>query len=408
MAVRVRIAPSAGRSAVLRLDVAADGPDGGRWWSMEVQRTPALGRHVIASRELAAGDVVCAAPVHALSVLEEWKKRVCACCFKVAPGRLSLACPSCEQAFYCDEACRAAHSERGGIGSVRHALVCPALRRFPALKKLGKDNMAMLRLMLEVLAARHTRGGEASASFEELEHHPPVYDSPREAALWAKASHLLREAVACCEWCPWSRTPESGGGEGGEEGGDGGTSAPPPTDAELHALLSRLDSNCFGCYQFDGGPVIGHGCFLAAAVFNHSCDPNCFATSGVDTMLIETQEAVAEGDELTIAYVDVNLPRGARQKHLRACYHFDCACPRCVREASASAPRQKLSYQQKRRGGPKQKREENAGTQQTPSAPQAGGAAAQQQPKAKAKPHERAERKAKPPDEGVPWFEALG
>ena len=70
MAVRVRIAPSAGRSAVLRLDVAADGPDGGRWWSMEVQRTPALGRHVIASRELAAGDVVCAAPVHALSVLE--------------------------------------------------------------------------------------------------------------------------------------------------------------------------------------------------------------------------------------------------------------------------------------------------------------------------------------------------
>ena len=356
---------------------------------------------MLATRGLAAGEVVCAAPVHALSVLEEWKKRVCAYCFAVAPGRLSCSCSDCEQAFYCGAACRAAHREHGGIGSVAHALVCPALRRFPALKKLGKDNVAMLRLMLEVLAARHSRhdngqrGTEASDSFEELVHHPPDYGSPKEAAVWAKASHLLREAISCCDWCPW----------GIEEGG---TSAP-PTDAELHAVLSRLDSNCFGCYRCDGGPTIGHGCFLSAAVFNHSCDPNCFATSGASTLRIETQQAVAQGEELTIAYVDTNLPRSARQKHLRACYHFDCACTRCVLEASASAPRQKLSYKKGARGGPK-RREENAPPPSAPvdfrkppvvadtrlvgtGAAQSGGVI--DKPKAKAKAS------------NVPWFEAL-
>ena len=397
MAVRVRLAAAGGSAVAVQLDFAADGPGGGHWWDMAVAYTPVQGRHVLATRGLAAGEVVCAAPVHALSVLEEWKKRVCAYCFAVAPGRLSCSCSDCEQAFYCGAACRAAHREHGGIGSVAHALVCPALRRFPALKKLGKDNVAMLRLMLEVLAARHSRhdngqrGTEASDGFEELVHHPPDYGSPKEAAVWAKASHLLREAISCCEWCPWGREEE------------GGTSAP-PTDAELHAVLSRLDSNCFGCYRCDGGPTIGHGCFLSAAVFNHSCDPNCFATSGASTLHIETQQAVARGEELTIAYVDTNLPRSARQKHLRACYHFDCACTRCVLEASASAPKQKLSYQKAARGT--KRREENAKPPSAPldpaQSPVAGsrvGTDAAQGSSAKPK------AKAKAPN--VPWFEAL-
>ena len=111
-------------------------------------------------------------------------------------------------------------------------------------------------------------------------------------------------------------------------------------------------------------------------------------------------QAVLPGEELTIAYVDVNLPRSARQKHLRACYHFDCACARCLLEASDAAPRQKLSYQQARRG-PK-RREENARPNSAPGlAPVAGGAqadAAQDTARAKPKPKPKA---------NVPWFESL-
>ena len=114
---------------------------------------------------------------------------------------------------------------------------------------------------------------------------------------------------------------------------------------------------------------------------------------------------MAQGEELTIAYVDTNLPRGARQKHLRACYHFDCACTRCVLEACAAAPKQRLSYQKAARG-PK-RREEKA---RQPAAPVEPG----QPPMAGSRVRTdapaqggSARPKPKPKAPNVPWFEAL-
>lgn len=116
---------------------------------------------------------------------------------------------------------------------------------------------------------------------------------------------------------------------------------------------------------------------------------------------------MAQGEELTIAYVDTNLPRGARQKHLRACYHFDCACTRCVHEASAAAPKQKLSYQKAARG-PK-RREEKAGPAAAPvdpgQPPVAGSRVRTEAAEGREGGSARPKPKPKAPD--VPWFEAL-
>ena len=331
--VRVTLCPQTDASLPVKLELRAavcvDAPGGGRWLHSCLRHSVTAGRFMVAPYALAPGTVVCCAPVHVLSVLEEWKKRVCASCFTVAPGRQTHNCAACDQAWYCSETCRARHAKVGGVGGVAHSLVCPALRKFPALKKLGKSNMAMLRLMLEVFARRHADTTEGD-DFDGLVHHPPIYAAPKEEKEWGRACELFREALACCDWCPW-RSDDSGG------------SGTPPSDLELHAVLSRLDSNCFGCYTEDGGPVCGHGAYLAAAAFNHSCAPNCEASSGVGFMSVVTQQAVAAGEELTIAYADVNLPRAARQKYLRNCYCFDCACTRCEAEA-AGVNKQKLSY----------------------------------------------------------------
>ena len=40
------------------------------------------------------------------------------------------------------------------------------------------------------------------------------------------------------------------------------------------------------------------------------------------------------GEELTISYVDFDIPRDARREHLRDAYGFWCNCPKCKREAS--------------------------------------------------------------------------
>ena len=39
---------------------------------------------------------------------------------------------------------------------------------------------------------------------------------------------------------------------------------------------------------------------------------------------------VQVGDELTISYIDLDVPRSARRASLRRLFHFDCDCERCA------------------------------------------------------------------------------
>lgn len=53
---------------------------------------------------------------------------------------------------------------------------------------------------------------------------------------------------------------------------------------------------------------------------------------------MDTVREVQEGEELTIPYVDVRLPREERREKLRKNFAFDCACRRCVEEGEDAAP----------------------------------------------------------------------
>ena len=104
-------------------------------------------RYVEAAEPIAEGAVVAVSPAFAVTVTEEWRRRVCAHCFSVAEQRLETSCEQCDQVYYCNSDCRSQHAS--------HRHVCPALRRFGALKKVGKETMAVMRLLLEVLANEH-------------------------------------------------------------------------------------------------------------------------------------------------------------------------------------------------------------------------------------------------------------
>ena len=309
---------------------------------------------------------MCVAPAYAVTVCEEWHKRCCSECFEIAAGRLEICCARCDQCYYCDDRCKAAHA-------ARHAPCCPALQRFSTLKKEGKETMAVLRLLLEVLARLHAgveipvdisddacaADGRGCPSFLALQHHPPRYAAlenhldAKEASDWARCCVTFRLLVEACAWCPW---------KGGAQKSTTAQATSPPTDDELHALLSRIDSNCFGVYRdgharFDAVgrnvDLLGRGVYLDACLFNHSCAPTCSATNGARCLEVVTDEAVQKGQELTIAYCDLQQPRTARQKQLRRHYNFDCACSRCTDEATpgGGGDAVKLSYSS--RGGPK-------------------------------------------------------
>ena len=312
-------------------------------------------RYVQASQPLQAGDVVCCAAAHAVAVSEEWKRRICARCFTLADARLTVSCAACQQCWYCGDACQAQHQ-------AAHEQVCPALQRWGQLKKTGKETMAVLRLLLEVLAREHsaieqpavidleaspsseTPALPGAPSFMALQHHPARWDTPKEALDWARCCASFRNAVEACKWCPWLSS------------GDGlPTRSPPPSDAELHALTSRIDSNCFGIFRPAPGEsapktclgrnvdLLGRGVYLDAALFNHSCAPNCSVTAGALLLEVVVDEAVAAGEELCISYCETQQPLAARNRLLRTHYHFECACERCVAESSCGGG-MKLSY----------------------------------------------------------------
>ena len=66
---------------------------------------------------------------------------------------------------------------------------------------------------------------------------------------------------------------------------------------------------------------------------NHSCDPNAAFTwySRDQAGVIRAARPIAPGDEICINY-GASGPRAVRQRTLRRCFEFDCACPLCTRE----------------------------------------------------------------------------
>ena len=84
--------------------------------------------------------------------------------------------------------------------------------------------------------------------------------------------------------------------------------------------------------------LLGRGVYLSAALFNHSCAPNCMLLWSRDcTARLVVTTALSPGDELTIDYLangDAEDDGSAqatrrRRKWLRTQYGFECQCERC-------------------------------------------------------------------------------
>lgn len=108
-----------------------------------------------------------------------------------------------------------------------------------------------------------------------------------------------------------------------------------------------------GLNQEDSG-----GLYALHAHLNHSCEPNIqvrnlpksYTPPTPDTLPVDlpppiragdkvsnkltilARHGIQPGEELTISYVNMKMPRDERRQALREGYGFWCACGRCVRE----------------------------------------------------------------------------
>ncbi len=58
---------------------------------------------------------------------------------------------------------------------------------------------------------------------------------------------------------------------------------------------------------------------------------------GTHKLTLLARRTIPVGEELTISYVPLDMPRGERQKNLRFGYGFWCDCARCEREKDGGA-----------------------------------------------------------------------
>jgi SET and MYND domain-containing protein len=72
-----------------------------------------------------------------------------------------------------------------------------------------------------------------------------------------------------------------------------------PTVDDVTALLAMLNCNAFTVCTFEQVPV-GIGLYPSAALFNHSCAPNCMATFTSRQLEIRTIREVSAGEQLTV------------------------------------------------------------------------------------------------------------
>jgi len=114
---------------------------------------------------------------------------------------------------------------------------------------------------------------------------------------------------------------------------------------------------------------IGRSLYPSASYFNHSCEPNCEVFETGSILSIHPTRDIAEGDEVTIAYIDTKQTLHARRQQLHDTYFFHCQCTRCVREEATDttgggeeetvveeAEKARLSYVEKQGGRERSKK----------------------------------------------------
>jgi len=114
---------------------------------------------------------------------------------------------------------------------------------------------------------------------------------------------------------------------GGGEGAAGG--------ADFSAALLRAAS------AGPAGPsALGSAVYGAASLANHSCDPTADAAwpAGDARLRLTARRDLAQGEQVTIAYIDCALGVEERRAFLEHAYGFACLCARCVEELGDLPP----------------------------------------------------------------------
>ena len=105
------------------------------------------------------------------------------------------------------------------------------------------------------------------------------------------------------------------------------------SQGDFRAMMEQTLTSSIRTGASNGSAIYAYG-----SMFNHSCAPNVNVAWPERNHLVEfvANENIKQGEQLTIAYIDLNedwsLNVAKRRAQLEEAYGFVCECPRCVSE----------------------------------------------------------------------------
>ncbi|XP_066514684.1 histone-lysine N-methyltransferase SMYD1a isoform X1 [Hoplias malabaricus] len=272
--------------------------------AVEVFAAGEKGRGLRTTKEMRPGEVVFAEAAYAAVVFDRLSMQVCHSCFRrqVNPHR----CAQCKFAYYCDRTCQRAAWEE-------HKQECAAIR------KQGRAPNENVRLAARIMwrMQRHT----TKVSDNQLTTLDLLEDHISNMAL-DKLKELKMDVQKFQEY--WPSNSKKYGVE------------------YISHIFGVITCNGFTLSDHKGLQAVGVGIFPNLCLVNHDCWPNCTVMlnhgnqTALDTAFhsqrrieLRALGTIAEGEELTVSYVDFLDVSKDRQQKLKQQYYFDCKCEHC-------------------------------------------------------------------------------
>jgi SET and MYND domain-containing protein len=301
----------------------------------------AQGRHVITQKSIKTAEVVLVSDPYTVIANEVSISNVCASCFTFRGNDVDHDehCEHCEEAWYCNETCKAVHWE------TLHKLECPFMKKVKAYELTSKFSKAKLRSLIRLLVKRDLENNPVEAMADEKK-------DGAGAAPTGDGADSIGTGTPIGRTGPKFIDVESliAHNEDTEDDAEEleilkalktiidpkyiGTS----TDDYILKLMSRSECNQFGLWSPDDD-LLGLSLHPSASFFNHSCIPNCYSEWSGINLVFKALYPIPAGSELTISYIDAHSQTRQRREELRNAYYFTCICNRCSK-GNSKYPRQ--------------------------------------------------------------------
>ncbi|XP_053659241.1 SET domain-containing protein SmydA-8 [Anopheles marshallii] len=267
-----------------------------------VKRTEEIGRYLVASRDLKAGDVIIETLPLILGPCAETEPVCLACHSTFTPDSVIHRCERCNWRI-CSPNCQGLLAP-----SAHYQLECIPLRDKAVYKLLETSTSAQVKLMYEAILTLRCMLLKTVdfASYDRLLDMEPLNDVRQQIPkLWNRNHKEIVQRIRN----DWGFAAEF-------------------TEQELHTICGIIEVNAFEVGQ---EPIKARALFPEAYLLMHDCTPNTGHTDALRThyLTVRVLRDVKTGESLTLTYAHILQGTLKRRHHLKEEKFFDCNCRRC-------------------------------------------------------------------------------